>query len=61
MIGMGMEEKGIENTPENFKSLYRQMREQGVFEKMLAKPEEARTTFSSRLLVETARRRAGRE
>ena len=61
MVGMGMEEKGIENTPENFKSLYRQMREQGVFEKMLAKPEEARTTFSSRLLVETARRRAGRE
>ena len=57
VVGMGMEEKGIENTPENFKSLYRQMREQGIFEKMLAKPEEARTTFSSRLLVETARRK----
>ncbi|MBR3502172.1 MAG: hypothetical protein IKO06_04625 [Alphaproteobacteria bacterium] len=57
LVGMGMEEKGIENTPENFKTLYRQMREQGVFEKVLAKPEEARTTFSSRLLVETARRK----
>ncbi len=57
VVGMGMEEKGIENTPENFKSLYRQMREQGIFEKMLAKPEAARTTFSSRLLVETARRK----
>ena len=61
VIGMGMEEKGIENTPENFKALYREAREQGVFEKMLAKPEEARTTFSSRLLVETARRKAARE
>jgi len=57
MVGMGMEEKGIENTSKNFKELYRQMREQGIFEKMLAKPEEARTTFSSRLLVETARRK----
>ena len=28
----------------------------GGFDKMLAKPEEARTTFSSRLLVETARK-----
>lgn len=61
VIGMGMEEKGIENTPENFKALYREAREQGVFEKLLAKPEEARTTFSSRLLVETARRKAARE
>ena len=57
LVGMGMEEKGIENTSKNFKELYRQMREQGIFEKMLAKPEEARTTFSSRLLVETARRK----
>lgn len=61
VIGMGMEEKGIENTPENFKALYKEAREQGVFEKLLAKPEEARTTFSSRLLVETARRKAARE
>ena len=61
VIGMGMKEKGIENTPENFKALYREAREQGVFEKLLAKPEEARTTFSSRLLVETARRKAARE
>ena len=57
VVGMGMEEKGIENTPENFKALYYQMREQGMFEKMLAKPEEAKTTFSARLLVETARRK----
>ena len=57
LVGMGMEEKGIENIPENFNALYKQMREKGVFEKMLAKPKEARTTFSSRLLVETARRR----
>lgn len=57
MVGMGMEEKGIENTPENFKALYGQMREKGIFEKMLAKPKEARTTISSRLLVEAARRK----
>ena len=55
MVGMGMEEKGIENTTENFKALYGQMREKGIFDKMLAKQEEARTTISSRLLVETAR------
>jgi len=60
VIGMGIEEKGIENTPENFKALYKQAREQGIFDKMLAKPEEARTTFSSRLLVETARRKRQR-
>ena len=52
---MGMEEKGIENTPENFKALYCEAREKGIFDKMLAKPEEAKTTFSSRLLVEAAR------
>ncbi|MBQ7659805.1 MAG: hypothetical protein IJS26_03575 [Alphaproteobacteria bacterium] len=57
VIGMGMEEKGIENTPENFKTLYHEAREKGIFDKMLAKPEDARTTFSSRLLVETARRK----
>lgn len=57
MVGMGMEEKGIENTPENFKTLYGQMREKGIFEKMLAKPKEARTTISSRLLVDAARRK----
>lgn len=55
LVGMAMEEKGIENTRENFKSLYRQMREKGVFDKMLANPKEAKTTFSSRLLVEAAR------
>ena len=57
LIGMGMEEKGIENTPENFKALYREAREKGIFDKMLAKPEDAKTTFSSRLLVEMARRK----
>lgn len=56
LIGVVMEEKGIENTIENFKKLYREAREQGIFEKILAKPEKARTTCSSRLLVETARR-----
>ncbi|MBR2922495.1 MAG: hypothetical protein IKC10_04145 [Alphaproteobacteria bacterium] len=61
LVGMAMEEKGIENTRENFKSLYRQMREKGVFDKMLANPKEAKTTFSSRLLVESARRKHGRK
>lgn len=61
LVGMAMEERGIENTKENFKSLYRQMREKGVFDKMLANPKEAKTTFSSRLLVETARRKHGRK
>lgn len=55
-----MEEKGIENTPRNFKTLYRQMREKGIFDKMLAKPGEAKTTFNSRLLVEVARRKQGK-
>ena len=57
LVGMGMEEKGIENTPKNFKALYRQVREKGIFEEMLAKPEDARTTISARFLVETARRK----
>lgn len=57
LVGAGMEEKGIENTPDNFKTLYRQMREKGIFDKMLAKPGEAKTTFNSRLLVEVARRK----
>ena len=57
LIGMGMEEKGIENTPRNFKKLYNVARKEKMFEKMLAKPEEARTTFSSRLMVEVARRK----
>ena len=61
LVGMAMEERGIENTKENFKSLYRQMREKGVFDKMLANPKEAKTTFSSRLLVEAARRKHGRK
>lgn len=61
VITMGMEEKGIENTPENFKAIYKEAREQGVFDKMLAKPEEAKTTLSSRLLVEVARKRHNRE
>ena len=61
LVGMAMEEKGIENTRENFKSLYRQMREKGVFDKLLASPKEAKTTFSSRLLVESARRKHGRK
>ena len=60
LIGAGMEEKGIENTPRNFKTLYRQMREKGIFDKMLAKPGEAKTTFNSRLLVEVARRKQGK-
>ncbi|MBE6452793.1 MAG: hypothetical protein E7012_04815 [Alphaproteobacteria bacterium] len=55
VVGMGMEKKGIKNTPENFKVLYCEAREKGIFDKMLAKPEEAKTTFSSRLLVEAAR------
>lgn len=58
LIAIGIEEKGIENTSENFKKLYNQVRENGIFEKMLAKPEDARTTFSARLLVETARRKS---
>ena len=57
LVGIGMEEKGVENTPENFKALYGQMRKKGIFEKILADPKEAKTTFSSKLLVETARKK----
>lgn len=56
LTGAALEEKGMENNPENFKSLYRYLKNEKVFDKMLAKPKEARTTFSSRLLVEIARR-----
>ncbi|MBR6663581.1 MAG: hypothetical protein IKL33_02010, partial [Alphaproteobacteria bacterium] len=57
LVAMGMEEKGIENTPDNFRELYQTMREKGVFEKTLAKPEDARTVFSSRLMVKLARQK----
>ena len=57
LVAMGMEEKGIENTVDNFKELYGTMREKGVFETMLAKPEDAKTTFSSRLMVKLARQK----
>lgn len=55
LTGAGLEERGLENSRENFVSLYREMREKNFFEKALAKPAEARTTLSSRLLVDTAR------
>lgn len=55
LTGVGLEEKGLENTRENFAALYQKMSYANMFDKMLAKPEVAKTTFSSRLLVETAR------
>ncbi len=57
LVGAALEEGGVENTPDNFRALYQKMRNEGVFDKMLAKPKEAKTTFNSRLLVETARRK----
>ncbi len=57
LVGAALEEGGVENTPDNFRGLYQKMRNEGVFDKMLAKPKEAKTTFNSRLLVETARRK----
>lgn len=56
-VGMAMEERGIENTPENFKKLYGELRKEGIFDTMLAKPTKEKTEFSSRLMVEAARRK----
>lgn len=56
-VGMAMEERGIENTPENFKKLYGELRKEGIFDTMLAKPAKEKTEFSSRLMVEAARRK----
>ena len=57
VIAMGMEEKGIEFTEENFRALYNEAKEKGVFEASLANPKEARTTVSSRLMVKLARQK----
>ena len=56
-VGMAMEERGIENAPENFKKLYGELRKEGIFDTMLAKPTKEKTEFSSRLMVEAARRK----
>lgn len=57
LVGMAMEEKGIENTPENFKKLYGELRKEGMFDTMLAKPTKQKTESSSQLMVEMARRK----
>ena len=56
LVGMSMEEKSIENTPENFKKLYMLLRDEGMFDTMLAKPTKTKTVLSSRLLAEMAKR-----
>lgn len=56
LVGMGMEEKGIENTPENFKTLYKQMREQGIFEKMLGTLGHERLPLAYKVAVMDARK-----
>lgn len=57
LVGMAMEEKGIENTPENFKKLYGELRKEGMFDTMLAKPTKQKTESLSQLMVEMARRK----
>lgn len=61
LVGAIMEEKGIENTAENFIASYQKMAYLKSFDKLLAKKEETKTIFSARLMVEAARRKKAKE